>query len=370
MFATGATLALVLGATAAPATARHSEELRTVAGGLDGPRGVATVGRGVTLVSEADGSVSVVVKRRGAAARVRELTSVPTLSAPAIAYRKGTVYILTGAAAGPPEEGAPPVPEEILDAANTLFKWRAGWAKPREVADIGAYQAKDVDPYNLEGEAGESNAFGMEALSRGRVLVADAANNDVLMVNHKGAIRTVARVKPRTVKVPDGFENPPPGTPVPAEAVTTSVTVGSDGAYYIGELRGFPATPGTSQIWRVKAGSKGAVCDPEKPRRGACTRYADGLTSIVDLAAGKGKRIYAVSLSKLSWLAVESPTPVPGASTGGLFQVRPGGRIRELADDKLTLPGGVDTGPYGRIFVTGPIFGPEGSGALAKVRVH
>ena len=364
MFATGAALALVLGATAAPATARHSEELRTVARGLDGPRGVATVGRGITLVSEGDGSVSRVVKRRGAKARVRELTAVPAGSAPAIAYRRGTVYILTGAA------GGPPVSDEVLDASNTLFKWRAGWSKPRKVADIGDYQAKDVDPYNTESEAGESNAFGIEALSRGRVLVADAANNDLLMVNRKGHIRTVARVKPRTVKVPDGIEDPPAGTPIPAEAVITSVTVGSDGAYYIGELRGFPATPGTSQIWRVKPGARGAVCDPAKPRKGACTRYADGLTSIVDLAAGKGKRIYAVSLSKLSWLAAESETPAPGAMTGGLFQVRPGGRIRELADDELTLPAGVDTGPFGRIFVTGPVFGPTGSGSLAKVRVH
>ena len=64
------------------------------------------------------------------------------------------------------------------------------------------------------------------------------------------------------------------------------MTVGPDGYWYVGELRGFPATPGTSQIWRIKPGTIDAVCDPEKPWRGRCTRYADGLTSIVDLGAG------------------------------------------------------------------------------------
>ena len=44
------------------------------------------------------------------------------------------------------------------------------------------------------------------------------------------------------------------------------MTVGSDGYWYVGELRGFPATPGTSEIWRIKPGTVGAVCDPEKPR--------------------------------------------------------------------------------------------------------
>ena len=39
----------------------------------------------------------------------------------------------------------------------------------------------------------------------------------------------------------------------------------------LGELRGFPATPGTSEVWRVEAGSEDAVCDPENPAVGDCT---------------------------------------------------------------------------------------------------
>ena len=53
------------------------------------------------------------------------------------------------------------------------------------------------------------------------------------------------------------------GTILPSEAVATSVTVGADGFYYVGELRGFPATPGQSQVWRIAPNSVGALCDPE-----------------------------------------------------------------------------------------------------------
>ena len=60
------------------------------------------------------------------------------------------------------------------------------------------------------------------------------------------------------------------------------MTVGADGAYYIGELRDFPATPGTSQIWRIRPNARNAVCNPKTPQRGPCTRYADGFTSIMD----------------------------------------------------------------------------------------
>jgi hypothetical protein len=314
-------------------------------------------------VSEADGTVSLVREHRHRPATVRELTSVPAASSPAIASgRHGTVYILTGVAGGP--EGTAEIPEDVVEASSKLYKWRPGWAQPRVMADIAAYQETDPDPYDLEDNPGESNPYGVAALRHGGVLVADAAGNDLLKVSRHGHISTVAVLKPRTVEAPEGA-GPPAGTPMPAEAVATSVTVGSDGHYYVGELRGFPATPGTSQIWRVKPGSHDAVCDSEAPWRGACKRYADGLTSIVDLAPGRHGSIYALTLSKMSWLAIEADPPVEGSEIGGLFKVsRWGHRVSELAEDQLVLPGGVDSSRRG-VYVTSPQFGP---GSLLKVR--
>lgn len=390
LVATGAALALAAASPAVAGAGHHhdhgSGELETVLDGLDGPRGVDALGHGRTLVTETDGTFSLVLEPRHhwrhwrAARHATEPTKivlgqVPTNFAPAIAAgRHGTIWLLTG--------GASP-DEPTADNGATLFKWKAGWSAPVAFADIAAYQATDPDPYDLENLPEDSNPFGLAALWDGSVLVSDAAGNDLLHVSRSGDIETVARLKPRSVETPEGL--PGAGTVVPAEAVATSVTVGADGYWYVGELRGYPGTPGTSEIWRIRPGTTDAVCDPERPW-GSCSRYADGLTSIVDLGAGK-KGIYAVTLSKLSWLAVESETPVPGAEIGGLFLVQGskghhhnwgshghhgygrhghgGGdaRITELVPDQLTLPGGVDVAdetPY----VVGPVFGP---GSLMKI---
>ena len=143
----------------------------------------------------------------------------------------------------------------------------------------------------------------------------------------------------------------------------TSVTVGRDGAVYLGELRGFPATPGTSEIWRVEPGATDAVCKPNKPQKGACTRVADGLTSIVSLASGRGGALYAAELSKKSWFAVENE--VEGAVEGAVIRIGHDRDVRrELKPGKVILPGSVAVGPNGKAFVSGPIFGP---GAVMKL---
>lgn len=197
------------------------------------------------------------------------------------------------------------------------------------------------------------------------MLVSDAAGNDLLRVKRNRHIQEVAVLKPRTVTIPTGL--PGAGTTMPSEAVATSVTVGRDGFWYVGELRGFPATPGTSQIWRIKPYTTNSVCDPVHPRRGHCKRYADGLTSIVDLGAGR-RGIYAVELSKMSWLALEGgPTPAPGSDIGALLyvhRVRGHKVVTELAKGMLHTPGGVDV-IRGNKFVTAPIFGP---GNLYRIR--
>jgi hypothetical protein len=358
--------ALLAGTAALPATAGHGHghghghggTLKTVAD-LSGPRGVASVGPGRTLVTEDDGTFSLVIERRHQPAKVIELGAVGAPGfANAIDNRGHTIYILTGG--GEPGTGA-----------ATLYKWKPGYAEAKPVADIAAYQVTDPDPADQEDFPEDSNPFGVVALKHGGVLVSDAAGNDLLRVHHDGTIQTIATILPRVVEVPEGLPAtdpegnplPPAGTPIPSEAVATSVTVGADGYFYVGELRGFPATPGTSEIWRINPHAKNAVCDPEHPYKGACKRYVDGLTSIVDLGADLWGNIYAVSLSKLSWLAVE--LGVEGAEVGAVYKISKWGhKVRELAKDQLINPGGVDVSWWGKVYVTGPVFGP---GALSTI---
>ncbi len=328
-------------------------------------------------MTESGGGFSLVIEKRHEPARVIPLGSLPGGLPPAIAQgHHGSIYLLTGAAGGPPEEEMRALSleetEPLPPAAATLYKWRPGWDSPLPVANIGEYQAGDHDPYNQEGPPEESNPFGLAVLRDGTVLVADAAGNDLLRVWPKtGDIVTVARLMPRSVEVPEGLPEVPPeeGDPLPpahtlilAEAVATSVTVGKDGYWYVGELRGFPATPGTSQVWRIKPGSEDAVCDPEDPHSGDCKRYADGLTSITDLASGH-RGIYALSLSKMGFLQLE--LGVEGAEIGGLFLIKRHHHHthnHELVPDQLVTPGGVDVSDG--IYIVGPFFGP---GALQKI---
>ena len=394
LLAAGAAFTMAVAGAAAgafPATAGSrsappaAPRLSTVVA-LDSPRGVDALGDGLTLVTEGDGSFSLVIERRHRRPVTLPLGNLGGGFAPAVALGRGfTVWLLTGAA-GPPEEaqmrhlqGKPA--QEVPPAGATLYRWRPGDAEPMPVADIAAYQATDPDPYDLEDFPEDSNPFGLAALGDGSVLVADAAGNDVLRVTPAGQITTVLRVKPRVVPMPPGYPDippeeggplPPAGTPIPAEAVTTSVVAGRDGYWYVGELRGFPATPGTSEVWRVRAGTTGATCDPDHPRSGPCKRYVDGLTSVMDLGWGKVRvrrnvrkpAVYAVELSKKSWLAMEFG--LPGSEEGSLKQIRRqrgGTRATELFPGRFVMPAGVDVADG--IYVTSPIFGP---GALMRIR--
>jgi hypothetical protein len=315
--------------------------------GLDGPRGIAVGPADRLVYTEFGGSFSELITKGGHAGAVTQLSSVPaTFIAPAIAIGgRGQTFVLTPN--GPPGTGA-----------ATLYRWNPGKGT-RVVADIAAYQQTDPDPFNLADPPEESNPFGVALLPDGSVLVSDAAANDLLRVFPDGSIITVARLKPRVVEIPAQIGG---GGPIPSEAVATSVTVGADGYYYVGELRGFPATPGTSQVWRIAPDSVNALCDPEAPTSGPCQRYADGFTSIVALGAGPDGGIYVVELVKQSWLQWEQGLVPP---IGGLFRIPPGGGAAvELAVDQLILPGGVAVSKDGAVHVTGPVFGP---GTLSRI---
>ena len=164
-----------------------------------------------------------------------------------VAVRDGRLYALIGGG-----------PQALNKKFGTLV--RVTPKRARIVADIAAYQVTDPDLFDLDQppNAADSNPYGIAALKNGRVLVTDAGGNDLLLVKPNGHVVTVARFPNAMIStnfLPPMFYGPPFNVPknvdLPAEAVPTSVAVGPDGYWYVGELKGFPFTPGTSRIWRV-----------------------------------------------------------------------------------------------------------------------
>ena len=316
-----------------------------VLGGLDSPRGIAVGPGGKLIYAEGSGAISELIANGKNAGTTKLLNTVPeTFIAPNVATLGGQIFAVT--AQGEPGSGS-----------NTLYRVTNG--KVLALADIGAYQETDPDPFNLRDPPEESNPFGVAPLPDGSVLVSDAAANDLLRVYPNGQVVTVARLKPRMVPWPAGLPipGPPVGTMVPSEDVATSVTVGADGYYYVGELRGVPATPGFSAIWRIAPDSVNALCDHANPNVGACQRYADGFTSIVDLEAGSDGAIYVVQIANSSWF--RSPLALGGPDIGSVWRLAPGGGSRtELAPGQLHLPAGVAVTSDNAVYVTTPVFGP------------
>jgi len=241
-----------------------------------------------------------------------------------------------------------------------------------DVLDIPAYQATDPDPVDNEDIPTESNPYGLTVDRRGNALVADAAGNDVIRVTPDGVATTVARFDRETVAtdhIPDF-----PGAPtMDAEAVPTTVTIGPDGAIYVGELKGFPFRPGSSNIWRIAPRAEGAWCSVNTPeKKGKCSLYASNYTAIQDIAFGSNGKMYVYELAAGGVLAFEAglpseenPTPegpTPPAVLLESSKHRPWAR-QELAAGQLSQPGGVVV-VNNNVYVTDGVFS---TGRLLKI---
>jgi hypothetical protein len=282
-------------------------------------------------------------------------------------------YLLTGRNRGTAQPTTDPIP--LVDITGTpdgagwgiggdgvLYRQAGPGAAPEAILDILAYQAIDIDPTDKDvpPNPGESNPNGLAPLWTNDVLIADAAGNDVLRVTPEGAAVTVARW-PNEV-VPSHI----PGLPaqLPAEAVPTTVAIGPDGWAYVGQLIGFPGTPGTAHIWRLNPFAEDAVCDVNQPNAD-CRVWKSGFTSIFDIAFNlHNGTLYVYEIAEDGWLAFEE-----GFAPGGefppavLLEVK-GGNTTELLRGQLSQPGGVAVANSGAVYVTDGMFT---GGRLIKV---
>lgn len=190
------------------------------------------------------------------------------------------------------------------------------------VVDIAAYEAAN----NPDGGEIDSNPYSLIAIEDGFV-VADAGANALLHVAGDGTISTLAVFADRMVEFPPGS-----GDMIPMQAVPTSVALGPDGDYYVGQLTGFPFPPGGANIYRVP--EEGG--DPEV--------YLEGFTNIIDLTFDEDGNLYVLEMFKNGALS--------GDPTGNLIKVLPDGTRITLASGSLFTPSSVEMGPDGYLYVS------------------
>jgi hypothetical protein len=216
------------------------------------------------------------------------------------------MWALTGAVGGPP--GA------VIDTGQGLHRISTG--NSRKVANLFQFEAGN----NPDGGVVDSNPFDVQSLGGNAALVADAGGNDLLRVDNQGNVTVMAVfpneiVSTANIKQIAGCPSPAPfcGLPpfIPAQPVPTSIAIGPDGYIYVGELKGFPAPTGESNIWRVSPAATGAQCGASAD----CVKVFDGgFTSIIDLAFGDDGQLYVAEMDEASWAAVEiTGNPIGGS---------------------------------------------------------
>jgi hypothetical protein len=264
--------------------------------------GLAAAPDGSLLV--ADAGAGIVELRKGAGALIAELPGVSDVAP----LGRGDMFAVTGIG-------------EVGTTAMKLFRVSRG--RIQEIADLYAFESA----VNPDGGEIDTNPFDVEALTGGKALVADAGGNDLLIVSQQGNVDWIATLPDQLVSTDNaknlvGCPTPPPGLEfvcglpemIPAQAVASSVAIGPDGAYYVGELKGFPGPLGMSRVWRIEPGTLHAECGTSP----ACTVVADGFTSIVDLTFGPDGTLYVVEIDEASFLAVELASfGLPGLTRGG-----------------------------------------------------
>jgi hypothetical protein len=373
LLALAAVTALGGAATAAPSkanspsqamaeAARHgsggSGRLTVVADGLDNPRGIGFGPDGALYVAESGSGGSgpcvsggpeggeTCFGRTGAVTRItrhsqhRVLTGLPSLAEPGGVAATGPVdlgfsgragYLLIGNFGGPAERA------QFGPGARRLGKLlKVDLRGIRAVADFPRFEAAN-DPDESAGAVpgGEpginSNPNGLLVRKHAQ-LVADAGGNDLLKVDRKGRISVVAVFPPRLVPAPPGIPDLPPE--IPMQAVPTTVVKGPDGAYYVGQLTGFPFPPGGANVFRVVPGKAPEV-------------FADGFTNIIDIAFDRRGRLYVLEIATNGLLSAgENELPV-----GRLVRVNRNGSRTTLASEGLNAPGGFVLG-RGAAYIT------------------
>ncbi|MFO7168352.1 MAG: ScyD/ScyE family protein [Chloroflexota bacterium] len=354
--------------------------LEVVAENLDNPRGLSFAPDGSLYVAEAGrggpadgvcrigpegpacyGATGAITRitfdSTGTISQTRVLVNLPSLAAPdgptaggfatgphdVSVLSNGDLYTVIG-------YGGLPVSRTVdlgPDGANfgQLVVRPGNYALPINDADIAEYEQQS----NPDGQLIDSNPYAVLALRDWRTVV-DAGGNSLLAVLPDDTVLTLATFPTQTATIP-------PGVDISVDSVPTSVAIGPDGAYYVGELTGFPFPVGGARVYRVVPGQPPEV-------------YAEGFTNIIDLAFDSDGNLYVLELVDEGLLQAQGPG---GNLTGELLRVDapsapPPSPLTgtTVITDGLLAPTSVAISPNGGIYISNSgVF--SGTGQVVRV---
>ncbi|HLN41426.1 MAG TPA: ScyD/ScyE family protein [Acidimicrobiales bacterium] len=351
----------------------------------DGDLIVALSGDGNAPATCTDGNEPSCLDNSGAIDRVTPWGNVKTLigGLPSVAGGAGTGQTATGPAEARVIDGKLQVlfqntnidPTTGLESYGTagsflgdLVRFPA-WGHSGSIeASFGPFEAAN----NPDGGAGSGVMLGLESAIdsdpysfvpyHGGYAVADAAANDLLFVSCTGKISVLAVFPVIPEVAPPGTLGPTQTTPFSgtAQPVPDSVTVGPDGALYVGELGGVPFNTGVSSVYRVVPGH-------------APTVYATGFTAISDIAFDSTGHLLVLEIDQAGLndpAAASGGLPTPGA----IIRVGWKGSQTMVASTGLEFPTGLAVGPDGWVYVSNygvlPATGGPGGVSGEIVKLH
>jgi glucose/arabinose dehydrogenase len=327
-----AAAAAVAAVSAAAIPAAQAATVETVARGLDNPRSVAIGPDGAIYVANTgragrecrgEGDEALCIGATGRIVRVAADGSKSTVAGgfasvagPGGLFAQGvhgvsvspagTVFAVTGSAT---PEDVKQMPALVRGQAGRLFDVSSG--DPAAVARVDRLEHRQ----NLDDVKGDrnSNPYALLALAD-RQIVVDAGANAVLEVKD-GQVELLALIPNRR----NGRR----------QSVPSSIALGPDGAYYVGELAE-SSGKGKARVWRVP------------PEGGTATVYSSGFTTISGVAFGPDGSLYvtefALNFEKLN---------------GRLVRVAPDGSRSVLVGGKrLKAPTGAAVDSTGAVYVS------------------
>lgn len=334
-------------AAGAPADAAPYR-VRTLATGLENPRGLTIAPNGNLVLSEAGrggggpclvagsgntlcyGTTGAVgLFDRSTNVYTRALANLPSLAVQSsplfpegtgladLAFNgSGQLFGVFGFGGNPtliPGAGSP------LFGKTVAIDLAAGSLTP--LADIAGFEASQ----NPDGKDLNSNPFAL-VVRGGDTYVTDAGGNSLVKADGANQVSLVNVFEDQLVTTPP-LPFPFPFPEVPAQAVPTGLTIGSDGALYIAQLSGFPFAPGSADVFRY---------DFINP----VTKFAGGFSNLIDIAAGPDDSLYLLQYSDDFW----------GPPSGSILKLGLDGSVSTLFDD-LVSPTGLAVGRDGTIYV-------------------